>query len=234
MRSWSPEPFDEPGGAAAPAVVRARPAEEAGERLFRREGPDARPDGLLDLLTPEERAEVRQAVENELAAEAEARRREELAEHDAIAERRLAALAEQLEARRRESLALLMRQTTELAVAMAEQIVRHAVAADRDALVRVLETVLYKAEAGARLGVTASPPDAAFLQARPDLCQRLGLAEIKADRRVEPGGCLVRADGREWDATVRGQLEVLAELAGQALAAAPPQEDADDGERGLE
>jgi flagellar biosynthesis/type III secretory pathway protein FliH len=56
-----------------------------------------------------------------------------------------------------------------------------------------------------------------WLRGAPELRERLRIAEIKEDRRLERGGCLVKAGDNEWDATVERQLAVLGEALQEAL-----------------
>jgi flagellar biosynthesis/type III secretory pathway protein FliH len=133
-------------------------------------------------------------------------------------------LADGLRREIEDALATLANQTVTMATLMATKLVRREVAADPEVLVRTLETVLYKAEAGSSLSITAHPEDATWLEAAPELCERLRIREIKADRRLERGGCFVRADDLEWDATVERQLAVLGEALDEALAV-PPEQD---------
>jgi flagellar biosynthesis/type III secretory pathway protein FliH len=97
-------------------------------------------------------------------------------------------------------------------------------------LLRAVETILFKAEPGVRLEVTCHPDDAALFIGSPDLRARLRIGEVKEDRRIARGGCLVRAGDLEWDATLQRQLSVLEEVAHAALAgkAAPEEATGDD------
>ena len=222
MRRWSPEelapaaPRDPargaatgrggghagPGAAAAPAVP------------FRPEYAGRGGRGLLEALSAGERATLREALGAEIGEAArreDARRAAELRE---LGEN----LASALEAESRALLESVARAGADLALAVAERIVRREVAADPGVLARAIESVLLRLRAGVTLTVTVSPDDARYLEGEPELCRRLGIAAIQPDRRLARGGCVVSADRREWDATLAGQLEALGDAIAAALA----------------
>ncbi|MEN8005390.1 MAG: FliH/SctL family protein [Candidatus Krumholzibacteriota bacterium] len=106
-----------------------------------------------------------------------------------------------------------------LAVALARKIIRDTVAVDREVVVRTLETALYKAQDSHPLTAILNPADAEYLENKPDLLARLRIAKVVSDRRVEMGGCRVRAGSREWDATLTRQVDTLAAIVEETLAA---------------
>jgi len=199
---------------------------------FRPEAGFADSRGLLAQLSREERAQVVELIEQDLRREYEERALQEAASRDAAAQ---AALAEQeailtrwqeefggsVQRAHAEALASLARRTVEVALQMATKVVRREVAQDPGVLVRALETVLYKVDAGCPLSVTVHPEDARWLTTEAALRERLRIAEVKEDRRLDRGGCLIQADGHEWDATVSRQMAVLAETLEEALATPP-------------
>ena len=138
--------------------------------------------------------------------------------------------ATQLESVRDATLYDLGREAVQLAMHMAEKIVRRTVAHDDAVLVRAIETVLHKVDARVAIVVTVNPADAARLAGDQALRARLRIAAIKEDRRVKPGGCLIAADRQEWDATIDKQLETLVEAVSEALGAStlPPGPEQDD------
>jgi flagellar biosynthesis/type III secretory pathway protein FliH len=222
------------GGAFIPLSGSATAESSEPVRGFRPEAGFADAAGLLSSLSRDERAQVVTLVENDLRREYEQRCQEESAAREAaLAERQAAETAQRARWQeefaggvRREveaALASLAQHTAAIARLMAEKLVRREVAADPEVLLRALETVLFKVEAGCSLQVTVHPDDAAWLRQQTEACARLRIAEIKDDRRLDPGGALVKADGHEWDATIERQLDVLAETLAEALALPAPE-----------
>jgi len=105
----------------------------------------------------------------------------------------------------------------ELAIAVAEQILRTTVTVDRDVLIRGLETIVYKVRSGSELTVTANPADRDFLNAHPEALEKLNISRVIADPRIKQGGCLVAADGCEWDLTLENRLAVLGDVVRTSL-----------------
>jgi flagellar assembly protein FliH len=145
---------------------------------------------------------------------------------DAVVDR--LALAEQLVARtrdaREEALASCERDLVELAFQIAEKIVRQKVAADPSATVGVLEHALRKAFVRDGLTVLCNPDDLQRLSASSELLEtRVGSLHglsLIGDRRVSPGGVVVRTDAGDIDATIESQLERLRDLLFDERAAA--------------
>ena len=235
MQKWCPEPLVADNVTAgvfeplAAAIVGSSAADRAG---FRPEAGFTDPHCLLRQLSRSERAQVMELLDQDVRREYEDKCRLETAAREKADTERKAADATAREQWQRElaaglrreiedALATVAKQTVSMATLMAVKLVRREVAADPEVLVRTLETVLYKAEAGCSLSITAHPEDAAWLEAAPELRERLRIREIKADRRLERGGCLVRANDLEWDATVERQLAVLGEALDEALAVPP-------------
>ena len=90
---------------------------------------------------------------------------------------------------------------------------------DPDFLTRTLETALFKVRDASPLTVILHPADVDLLQDNPDLMSRLRIGTVVPDRRVEKGGCRIRAGVREWDATLSRQMNVLTEIVEETLAA---------------
>ncbi|HOX26440.1 MAG TPA: FliH/SctL family protein [Candidatus Krumholzibacteria bacterium] len=230
MQKWSPEPLAA-GRSSLGAYQPLHPATAVAalDAAFRPETGFAEPKGLLQHLSRDERARIVDLLELDLRREHDERARREAeaqaaadasrqAEDAAALARWQAEFAEGVRREIKDKLDDLVRHAADLAVAMATKVVRREVAVDPEVLVRALETVLYKAEAGATLSVTVHPDDARWLAAASELRERLRVGEIKEDRRLARGGCLVKADDLEWDATVERQLAVLGEAAADALA----------------
>jgi len=122
-----------------------------------------------------------------------------------------------------------------LALALARKIIRDTVEVDPGFVTRTLETALFKVRDANPLTVILHPDDANLLNDNPDLMSGLRIGSVVPDRRVEKGGCLVRAGVREWDATLSRQMDFLSEIVEETLAASSttvssnPGEDDDSG-----
>ncbi len=162
------------------------------------------------------RARIAQEVEASLRAREDDRWRRHEEETQAFAH----GLAAALEAETQAVLEGVARSAADLALIVAERIVRREVVADPAIVARALEDLLLRLPASAPLTVTVHPDDAAWLDDQPDLRTRLRIAAVQPDRRITRGGALAVADRREWDATVNGQLATLAEAVEAALAGA--------------
>lgn len=226
MQRWSPEEFaaapSPPGpgfAAGVPAGAAAAFAPAAGAVPFRAEFTELTAPALRGLLTAAEREQVEALARAEAEAAARERQAESERRRDAENQAFCRELAARLEAEWRAAMAAVAKRGVELALAMAERILRREVARDPDVLARALEALLYRVPSGAQLAVTAHPEDAAWLQAQPELCARLRVVSVQADRRVARGGCQVACDRRQWDLTVPGQLEALAEAIEAAVEA---------------
>lgn len=229
MRKWSPEPFDASretvvAGVAPPAgdftALAGEPAKQAtggGTRAarFRREAGFASGEAIMAHLTPEERATVFELAEIDVAKSYDRKLKQVEQEFEAR-------LRQQQEMMRswasgfQEAVNAELRDLTasciDFSLQLASRIVRRTVAVDREPMIRALETVLFKIPTSSRMNITAHPDDAAWLQQDPELRERLGIGEVQGDRRISRGGCHIEAAGREWDATLEGQLEALTRL----------------------
>lgn len=239
MQKWCPEPFDVGGDfvTSAAAVGTGFQTEEGPEGTsgdesagrFRGEGGFVDNETLMAHLTREERAQVFELVELEVSTGYE--QREEALKAD-LATQLAAAQAEHQT--NLDGLTTALQQTVDthlknvaagsaqLAVQLAEKIVRATVRIDREVLVRNLETTLFKIQGNGPVDVEVSPEDAEWLQQQPELCETLKLQTVNRDRRVETGGCIVHADNRTWDATLASQLETLAEVVEEMIATVEP------------
>jgi len=106
-----------------------------------------------------------------------------------------------------------------LALALAGKIIRDTAEVDPEFLTRTLETALHKVRDTNPVTVILHPHDADLLKDNPDLMTRLRIGTVVSDRRVEKGGCRIRAGVREWDATISRQMDALAEIVEETLAA---------------
>ena len=184
---------------------------------------------LMAQLNQSEREQVFELVEMDVAADYEkrekqliAKQEQQLSEALADGEQRLQTwqddFASRLEAHVENELKAASAAAARLAVQLAGKIVRAVVPLDPEILTRNIETMLFKIKGNAAVDVTVNPTDAAWLESHPDIVARLGLNEIVADRRIEPGSCLIRSGCQEWDATLTGQLESLSELVEEMIA----------------
>jgi len=230
MQKWCPEPLtidpDIQGG-FVPLSDRSDAA-EASNLAFRPEAGFAEPAHLLAALSRDERTQIIELVAQDIRREYEDRAQAESAALNAAETQRVAQavadcarwrteFSEGIRHEVEDALSTLARHTVDIAVIMAEKLVRREIETDRDVLVRALETVLYKVEAGSSMQVTAHPEDAAWLREHADLRERLRVTEVKEDRRLERGGALVKSNDSEWDATIERQLSVLGETFEEAF-----------------
>jgi len=236
MQKWSPDSFaPEPGkvvvGAAGAAVeffpqevVGATEAAAGGHSRFRREAGFATDDALMSHLTREARATVFELVEVDVAGEYEAKFK---AQEEAFAARLeaqkqdLAAWAGSFQTAVNDEFRDLATACVEFSIQLAHKILRADVERDPETLIRALEATLHKVPTGHPMNLTVNPEDAEFLELNPEAISRLNIGHIHADRRIERGGCQVEAGGREWDATLSGQLEAMARLIRDQVAVSP-------------
>jgi flagellar biosynthesis/type III secretory pathway protein FliH len=229
MRKWCPEPLDgdhlsprtAPDGFAADA-----PACETGDAGPRFETDTALTGGnsLWNIIGQAEREallqEAREQLEEEFAARESALREELGAAADearAAFDARFDVWAREFTAGQSAEHEATAADAARLAVALARKIIRDTAAVDDAMVARTLETVLYKIQDDRRLTVIVNPTDALLLEADPELRRRLRIGEVVADRRIEQGGCRVRAGACEWDATIAGQMDALVAVVDEAV-----------------
>lgn len=239
MLKWCPKPFtgdQEPDRTA----VDGRPVFESGlssETVnpvamppngagFAKDPRLAGNTSLWDLLNSKERESLLDAARTDLQEEFMARENELRESHRT----EMAQVREDLESRldkwSREFTNGLVRErqtmavdAAGLAVALAGKIIRDTVAVDQDFVIRTLETALFKAQDSHPLTAILHPDDAEYLVQNPGLMSRLRIDKVVPDRRMEKGGCRVRAGSKEWDATLTRQLDTLAAIVEETLAA---------------
>ena len=161
---------------------------------------------------------IRDEYEARLAEQAAAHAAE-LALVELRNEARIDRWADEWDSLRRRDAVRLADEATVLAVAIAEKIIRDRVDMDRGVLVRNLETALFKIQSDRPVTVLVNPHDQGWLAEDTALRERLRIGAVVPDRRVEVGGCRLRTDDGEWDATLKQQLESLADLVEGALRA---------------
>jgi flagellar assembly protein FliH len=232
---------------ATPAGVRrlrAGPPPPAGEPPRPAEALGARPSTGLNAFLESARRQGAElvAVAREQAQTIAQSAREEgfaagYAEGTARAERATADLLSHAETMARdvaryrdEAYASCERELVELALAVAGKVVQRAIELEPERVVDVLRGALRKTFSREGLTVVCSPDDLARLQAAgPELSGALGGLQdlqLHGDRRIAPGGVVVRTPIGDIDGTIASQLDRLAGL----LLEAPPRGELD-GER---
>lgn len=214
MRPWSPDDLLEASAAVA-AAVDERPA--AFDPDFVEDFPRDGLAGFLNRLELHEREALYQLVREELHEKIHAELAADYARRIEEGRTVAAALARRLEEKFDEELTSVAHHALDLSIAMAEQIVRHTVDLDRDALLKALETVVFRVKRGTRFTVVVHPDDADYLRERPQDLERLNITNVEIDRRIERGGCLVDADGQEFDYTLAGRLDRLEEVVREVM-----------------
>jgi flagellar assembly protein FliH len=118
----------------------------------------------------------------------------------------------------------------DLAFQIAEKVIGTTIASDREAVLGVVSGALLRTTDRDHLVLEVNPGDFELVRdSASELAARLGgisRMEVVSERRVEPGGCVVRTEAGEIDARVSAQLErvrqLLAEAGGATPAAAEP------------
>jgi flagellar assembly protein FliH len=136
----------------------------------------------------------------------------------------LAAAAEQLQALRAEAASSVEAAAVELALRIAEQALGAALEVDRAAVVEVVRGALRRLVERDRVLVLVNPDDLEVVREHAArLAGELGgieHCEVQAERRVRPGGAIVRTGEGEVDATIETKLararEVLEHELGHA------------------
>ncbi|MBT4292832.1 hypothetical protein HOD41_09095 [bacterium] len=159
------------------------------------------------------RSELRKEISETLAVEKEA----EISAYQQNQIDLYNTLAEQIRASAKENISSLANGAVELAIAMAGQVMRREIDVDKDTILRAIQPLLFKAETGAKLVVTANPEDAAYLESQTQFCEKMNIVKVIADPRCERGGCTVKADTEEWDLTIESKLTVLADTVRLAM-----------------
>jgi hypothetical protein len=179
--------------------------------------------GFLHRLDAQERGTLFKLVETDVRGDVSRQLRLENEEWRLGIDGTIRSLAAEVQARVADELHDVARNAVELSIAMAEQILRRAVVLDRDVLLKAVETIIFRAERGTSFSLIANPADVAALQDHADTLRDLNIVDVNPDRRVERGGCVITAGGREWDYTVSGRFERLAEVVRESMLE-PPEE----------
>ena len=242
MLKWCPKSFandlevDRTPGSGCPSFEKgiAPHSDEqipgsGGSPAFEKSALTAESTSLWNLMSDKEKESLRDSARTDLQEEFKVRENElreshrsELIQVREVLEARLENWSHELSsglARDRHAMAV---DAAGLAVALARKIIRDTVAVDQGLVVRTLETALYKAQDSHPLTVILHPDDAEYLGDNPDLMSRLRIDKIVPDRRMEKGGCRLKSGYREWDATLTRQVDTLAAIVEETLAAKPP------------
>ncbi len=225
MRPWSP---DDLIAEASAAVALLDTPGAAGGRLELERGlsfvEDFPADGLggfLHRLDAQERETLFKLVETEVRGGVSRQLRLDNEQWRQGIDETIRSLAVAVQARVADELHDVARNAVELSIAMAEQILRRAVVLDRDVLLKAVETIIFRAERGTSFNLIANPADVAALQDHADTLRELNIVSVNPDRRIERGGCVINAGGREWDYTVGGRFERLSEVVRESMLETP-------------
>ena len=194
-------------------------------RLFMSESGFSGPEAIMQHLTRDERAQVFELVEQDITKEYEVREQElgqKFASDLAKAEENFNASLKSFSENMLKAISAHLKETADasarLAIQLAEKIVRSHVNSDHEILVKALETTLFKIDGAKTVIINVNPEQVDYLNNKPELLARLGINQVVADRRIDMGGCLVKTEKMEWDATIKGQLEYLGELVEEMIA----------------
>lgn len=234
MQKWCPEAFtdtarvvgglvSDPAGFESSGQA-SHPGENTPASRFRSESGFTDTQTFLTHLTRKERAQLFDLVEQDVSAEYEVREKQVRKEcEDSLAEAEKAFHAN-LENLTREFQETMVQQvkamaaaSSRLALQLAQKVVRAQVAVDPDVLTRALEITHYKLLDNTRLTVIVNPEDESWVAGNTDMRESLRISSVQTDRRVERGGCIIKSQTEEWDATLAGQFETLAELVEEAI-----------------
>jgi flagellar assembly protein FliH len=113
----------------------------------------------------------------------------------------------------------------DLAFQIAEKVIGATIAYDREAVLSVVSGALLRTTDRDHLVLEVNPGDFELVRdSASALAARLGgisRMEVVSERRVEPGGCVVRTEAGEIDARVTSQLERVRVLLAEASGATP-------------
>jgi flagellar assembly protein FliH len=113
----------------------------------------------------------------------------------------------------------------DLAFQIAEKVIGATIASDREAVLGVVSGALLRTTDRDHLVLEVNPGDFELVrESASELAARLGginRIEVVSERRVEPGGCVVRTEAGEIDARVSSQLERVRQLLAEAVGAPP-------------
>jgi len=239
MQKWCPEAFDTPVVDQITAVVNDQsfssdsPVTEVDEKSpearFRSESRFLDTETLLNHLTRKERAQLFELVEQDVstdyqekeAANLKATEEKIKALEDSFL-KGLSNLAAEMDTAWGQRIKEISAASARLAIQMAEKIVRKQVEIDPEVMVRALEVAHYKLKDASELSVTVNPEDLPHLEGQSNLLSELKISQLTSDRRIQRGGCVVKAQDEKWDATINRQLESLGGIIEEAIAKTEP------------
>ncbi|PID77216.1 MAG: hypothetical protein CSB24_02585 [Deltaproteobacteria bacterium] len=124
-------------------------------------------------------------------------------------------IAEQLNNTREVILKNSMGELQELALTIAEKIIRHSITKQDDTILATVEYAIRQAVKSDEFYVCINQDDYEVISRKiPELIAKFSGLEnifIKIDNSIEPGGCLVESDNCTVDATIASQLELVAD-----------------------
>lgn len=134
----------------------------------------------------------------------------------------LRAALEQAHAAQQELVAAVELRTVELAIAIAERILSAALAVKPELVCDVVGSALRRTLGRDRLVIDVNPEDTeivrTWLGSVAEGAAELEAVEVRADRRVQRGGCIVRTSEGEIDAQFSAQLDRAEQVLRAALA----------------
>ncbi len=237
MQKWLPDEFSSSSRTSVaantdPSVFesdnsRSDAIQTENQRLFMSESGFSGPDAIMAHLTREERAQVFELVEQDIKAEYQEREtelREQFQKDLSSVENQFTETFNQWTENLHRAMAIHMKETADasarLAVQLAEKIVRQKIIMDNEILVKAIETALFKIDGTKSITVNINPEQAQWLESQDQLREKLGIEQIVSDRRIDPGGCLVKTEKQQWDVTIAGQLNYLSELVEEMITTA--------------
>jgi len=237
MQKWLPDEFSSPSRTSVaantdPSVFESDNSSSSSvqtenQRLFMSETGFSGPEAIMAHLTREERAQVFELVEQDIKAEYHEREtelREQFQKDLASAENQFTETFNQWSENLHRAMAIHMKETADasarLAVQLAEKIVRRKIIMGNEILVKAIETALFKIDGTKSITVNINPEQAQWLESQDQLREKLGIEQIVSDRRIDPGGCLVKTEKQQWDVTIAGQLNYLSELVEEMITTA--------------
>lgn len=196
------------------------------EQAFVFEQLEARGELLTASTTPADRAAEIVAAAQARGAEIEAEARAKgfgtgLAEGRVAAEQELATTRTALEGvlaalqdAREAYVAAAEREVIELALAVAEKVLSASLAADPELVCNVVAGALRRVATGGGLVVELNPEDVELVRAwlAAGGSPASVAIELRAERRIPRGGCVVRTAEGEIDARIREQLDLAEEI----------------------
>jgi flagellar assembly protein FliH len=179
-----------------------------------------------ELVAPRSPAEALAAAEEQRRAELEATREEAFAaglaagrEEIGPAAAALGAALDELQAERQRTAAAAEKAAAELALQIAEKVLATALEVRPELVLEVVRGALRRLSEPVEAVLLVNPEDAERVrEALEGLAVEHGAAlTVRAERRVESGGCLLRTNAGEVDARIGAQLERAGAVVAEGL-----------------